>query len=70
MVDHLARTEDVVRLERRSRIGYVDLVVDPEFVAGAGFYAGYVGGKPAVLAASQRMRPIQQQIDTLGRRRP
>ena len=70
MINHLARTEDVVRLKRRGRVGYIDLVVDPELVTGARPYAGYVDGKPAVLAASQRVRFVQQQIDTFCRRRP
>ena len=70
MINHLARTEDIFRLKRRGRVGYIDLVVDPEPVTGAGPYARYVVGKPAVLAASQRVRLVQQQIDTFCRRRP
>ena len=70
MIDHLARAEDVLRLERRGGVGHIDLVVDPEFVARAGFGAGDVGGKPAVLAARERVRLVQQEIDAFCRRRP
>src|SRR5215207_601464 len=55
VVDHLARTEHIFRLEIGSRIGDVDLVVDAEFVAGACFRARYLHGKPAVVAERQRM---------------
>ena len=56
VIDHLARAGDVVGLKRGGRIGHVDLVVDPEFVACAGLDARDVGGKPAVLAAPHRVR--------------
>ena len=70
MVDHLARTKDVIRLKRRRRIRHVDLVIDAEFVTRAGFHAGDVGGEPAVLAALHRVRLLQHDIDALRRRRP
>ena len=70
MIDHLARTENVVGLKRGRRVGDVDLVVDAEFVAGAGRGAGNLGGEPAVIAARHRMRLVQQQIDALRGRRP
>src|SRR5450432_2301548 len=70
VIDHFARTRNIVGLKGGSRIGYVDFVVDPEFVACAGLDAGYIGRKPAVFAAPHRLRPFQQQVDALRRRRP
>ena len=42
VIDHLAGAGDVIRLKRRGRIGYIDLVIDPELVTRAGLYAGDV----------------------------
>ena len=70
VIDHLARTGNIFGLKRRGRIGHVDLVVDPEFVAHAGLHAGDVGGKPAIVAALHRLRFVQQQLHALCRRRP
>ena len=50
VIDHLARAEDVFGLKRRRRIGDIDLVVDAEFVAGAGF-------APAISAENQPSSP-------------
>ena len=36
VIDHFAGAGNVVGLKRRGRIGHIDLVVDPEFVARAG----------------------------------
>jgi hypothetical protein len=70
VIDDFAGTGNVIRLKRRSRIRYIDLIVDPEFVAVAGLYAGHIGRKPAVCAALHGLRFLQQQVDTLRRRRP
>ncbi len=40
VVDHFARTGDVLRLECRGRIRNVDLIVNPEFIERAGLDAG------------------------------
>src|SRR5665647_776123 len=70
VIDHFARPRNVVGLKGGGRIGHVDLVVDPEFVARAGLYAGYLCGKPAVFAAPHGVGFFQQQIDAFRRRRP
>src|SRR5579863_3643217 len=70
MIDDLARAENVLGLERGSRIWDIDLIVDPEPVACAGLRAGNVGGEPAVLAALERIWLVDQEIDALGRRGP
>src|SRR5260370_19410805 len=70
VIDDFAGARNVIRLKRRSRVGYIDLVVDPEFVPGAGLCARHIGRKPAVFAALHGLRFCQQQIDTLRRRRP
>jgi hypothetical protein len=70
VVDYLAGARGVVGLERGGRIGDIDLIVDPEFVAAAGFCAWDVGAKPAVIAAPQGVRILQLEIDAFGRRRP
>ncbi len=70
MIDHLARPRDVVRLKGGGWIRHIDLVVDPESVARAGFHAGDIGGKPAIIAASHGVTLFQQDLDSLGRRRP
>src|ERR1700694_421871 len=70
MIDHLDRPGNVFRLKLGCRIGYVDPLVDPEFVSRARLDAGYLGGKPAGFAAPLRSRAIQQQVDTFCRRRP
>src|ERR1700744_121412 len=56
LVDHFARAGNVFRLERGGRVGYVDLVVDTEFVTRAGLHTGDIGGEPAVIVAAKRMR--------------
>ena len=70
VIDHFARAGDVLRLKCRGRIRNIDLVVDPEFVERAGLDAGDISGKPAVIAAAQGMRLVEQHIDALRRRRP
>ena len=70
VIDHLARTGNIFGLKRRGRIGHVDLVIDPEFVARAGLHAGDVGGKPAFVAALHCLRFVQQQLHALCCRRP
>jgi hypothetical protein len=70
VVEQFARAGNVFRLKRGRRVGHIDLVVDPEFVARASLKAGYIGRKPAICIAVQRMRLVQQQIDALRRRRP
>ena len=54
VIDHLARTRNIVGLKRGGRVGHVDFVIDAELVACAGLDAGYFGGKPAVFAAPHR----------------
>src|SRR5205814_6341658 len=61
---------NIFGLKRRGRIGHVDLVIDPEFVARAGLHAGDVGGKPAFVAALHCLRFVQQQLHALCCRRP
>src|SRR4051794_3067086 len=63
MVDRLARSGDVLRLKRRSRIRYIDLVVDAEFIERSGLDVGDLRGKPAVIAAAQDMRLVEQHLD-------
>src|SRR6266480_1584135 len=57
-------------MNRRGRIGYIDLIVDPEFVTCAGLCAWRIGRKPAVFAAPHGLRFFQQQIDAFRPRRP
>src|ERR1700682_4618509 len=64
VIDHLARAGDSLGLESGGRIGDVDLVVDAEFVARTGLHAGNLGGEPAIFAAYQGMKLVQQEIDT------
>src|SRR3954447_6096587 len=71
VVDHFAGSGDVLRLKCRSRIGYIDVAVDPVFVQRARFDAGDIRGKPAVIAAAQDMRLVlEHNIDAFRRRRP
>ena len=71
LVDHLARAEHVFRLEGGSGIGYVDLVIDAEFVARAGACLRDIEGVPASVAAAHGERLLlEHEIDTLCRRRP
>ena len=71
VVDHLARTRDVLGLKIRTGIGHVELVVDAELVAGAGPNARSVKRVPAAVTALH-LAPaiIEHQIDAPGRGRP
>ena len=70
VIDHLARTEHILGLEARGGIGHVDLAVDAELVARAGFGGCNIQGEPAIVAAHHRPQAVEQEIDALGRWRP
>ena len=70
MIDHFAGAENVFRLERGGGVGDIDLVVDVEFVAGAGGNTQNLGGEPAVVAARHRVRLLQHHVNALCRWRP
>src|SRR5712691_5820580 len=70
MIDDLARSRHVLRLEMRSGVRDLDLVVDAELVARAGARARHREFVPAARARLHGMRAIEHELDTLGRRRP
>src|SRR6185437_411516 len=70
MIYQFARAGNVPGLKLGGGIGYIDLVIDPEFIARTGSHAGDVSRKPAVAIAAQRMQAVQQQVDASGPRRP
>src|SRR5215212_6376769 len=70
VIDQLARTRNVVGLKGGSRVGHVDLVVEPKFIVRTGPHARNVSEKPAVLTAPHRLGFFEQQIDPLRARRP
>src|SRR5262249_12850276 len=70
VIDHLARAADIVRLERRGRVGHVELAVDAEAVARTGADARDDELMPAVRARRHWDRPIEDELHRARSRCP
>src|SRR5229473_7919865 len=70
MIDDLARSRHVLRLEVRSGVRHLDLAIDAELVTCAGARARHRELVPAARARLHGMGTIEHELDTLGRRRP
>ncbi len=71
VIDHLARTEGVLRLKGGRRIGHIDLAVDAELVARARARRWIVEREPSVVVRLHRARSAaRQQFDPAGGWRP
>ena len=70
VIDHLARTRNIVGLKGGRRIGDVDFVVDAEFVTGASANIRYFGSVPAIVAPNHGVRFFEQEIYAPRGRRP
>ncbi len=70
MIDDLARSRHVLRLEVRRGVRHLDLAVDAELVARAGTRARHRELIPAAWARPHGMGTIEHELDTFSRRRP
>ena len=70
MIDHLARARDIVGLERRGRVGHVELAVDAEAIARAGDRVGDREPVPPVGLRLHGSRTVDDELHRPGGRRP